>query len=104
MALDYLTILGKHHFFGLVIGIHTHHNTSVVTSVDVECVFSKGCIFLSHLCSCLSIQSMHTLMCVGEWSKLGYMKDKDIRAVTTLPEVEGKEEVPQENWDVIMSE
>ena len=104
MALDYLTIPGKHRFFGLVMGIHIHHNTSVATSVDVERVFSKGRIFLSHLRSRLSVQSTRALMCVGEWSKLGYVKDKDIRAVTTLPEVEGEEEEPQENWDAIMSE
>jgi hypothetical protein len=71
------------------------------TSVDVERVFSKGRILLSHLCSRLSVQSTWALMCVGAWSLLGFMKDKDIRAVTTLPEIEGEEKELGVNWDAI---
>jgi hypothetical protein len=37
-------------------------------------------------------------MCVGNWSLLGYIKDKDIQAVTTLPEVD--EEVLSRRLDV----
>lgn len=46
------------------------------------------------------MQSTHTLLCVGSWSLLGYVKDIDITAVTILPEVEGdKEEEFEEGWD-----
>ena len=31
-------------------------------------------------------------MCLGNWSLLGFVKDKDIYAVTVQPEVEGEEE------------
>ncbi|KIL55791.1 hypothetical protein M378DRAFT_54282, partial [Amanita muscaria Koide BX008] len=48
------------------------------TSVNVERIFSKGRILLSHLRSHLSVQSTRALMCVGAWSLLGYVKDKDI--------------------------
>jgi hypothetical protein len=35
---------------------------------------------------------MRALMCVGEWSELGYVKDEDIKTATANPEVEGEEE------------
>lgn len=71
------------------------------TSVDVECVFSKGRVLLSHVCSCLSVQSTHALMCVRAWSLLGFVKDVDVRAVTALPEIEGEEGELDVNWDAI---
>ena len=43
--------------------------TSIVaTSVDVERVFSKGRILLSHVRNRLSVQSTWALMCLGAWS------------------------------------
>jgi hypothetical protein len=72
--------------------------------VDVERVFSKGWILLSHLRSCLLVQSTQALMCVGAWSLLGYVKDGDVRAATKLPEVDGEEEELQKDWDVISLE
>ena len=40
-------------------------------------------------------------MCVGNWSSLGYVKDKDIYAVTVQEEVEGDEEDLPDGWDKI---
>jgi hypothetical protein len=40
-------------------------------------------------------------MCLGGWSQLGYVKDKDIFAITEQPEVEGKEEELPDGWDAI---
>ena len=71
------------------------------TSVDVEHVFSKGRILLSHVRSRLSVQSTWALMCVGAWSLLGFVKDVDVRVATTLPEIEGEEEELDANWDAI---
>lgn len=71
------------------------------TSVDVERVFSKGRILLSHIRSRLSVQSTRALMCVGAWSKLGFVKDKDVIEATRLPEIEGDEEEPAMDWDTI---
>lgn len=75
--------------------------TLVATSVDVERVFSMGRIILSHLRSRLSVQSTRALICVGAWSKLGYVRDRDVRAVTMLPEVDGEEEELCSDWDTI---
>jgi hypothetical protein len=77
--------------------------SSVATSVDVERVFSKGQILLSHLRNRLSVQSTRALMCLGAWSLMGYVRDSDVKAVTMLPDLkEDEEEEPlEENWDVI---
>jgi hypothetical protein len=41
-------------------------------------------------------------MCIGNWSKLGYVRDKDVLAVAMLPDVEGDEEEPLlDGWDAI---
>ena len=71
------------------------------TSVDVEHVFSKGRVLLSHVRSRLSVQSTRALMCVGAWSLLGFVKDVDVRAATALPEIEGEEGELDVNWDAI---
>jgi len=56
----------------------------IATSTDVKHVFSQGRILLSHIRNRLSSQSIHALMCLGGWNRLGLVKDKDIFAVTTL--------------------
>ena len=76
----------------------------LATSVNVECVFSKGRILLSHLRSRLSVQSTRALMCLGVWSRMGYVKDTDVKSATILPEVDGEEEELAENWDRIVFE
>jgi hypothetical protein len=40
-------------------------------------------------------------MCLGVWSKMGYVKDTDMKSATILPEVDGEEEELAENWDRI---
>lgn len=76
----------------------------LATSVNVERVFSKGRILLSHLRSRLSVQSTRALMCLGVWSKMGYVKDTDVKSATILPEVDGEEEELAKNWDRIVFE
>ena len=73
----------------------------IATSMDVECVFSQGRLLLLHIRNHLSSQSICALMCLGGWSQLGLVKDKDIFAVTTLAEIEGDEEALDKGWDAI---
>ncbi|KIM65712.1 hypothetical protein SCLCIDRAFT_22590 [Scleroderma citrinum Foug A] len=63
MALNYLTI--------------------PATSIDVECLFSKGHILIPHLHNRLSIQSIRALLCLGSWSVLGYVKNNDVKQVVS---------------------
>ena len=76
---------------------------NAATSVDVERVFSLGCILLSHVHSRLSTQSTQALMCVGAWSLLGYVKDFDIKSVVSSAEipVDEKEDELAYDWDAI---
>jgi hypothetical protein len=100
MALDYLTIPGK--AFGRLPDVILIVDCQTATSTDVERVFSQGRILLSHIRNRLSSQSTRALMCLGSWSRLGFVKDKDIFAVTVEPEVEGDEEELPEGWDAIV--
>ncbi|PPQ88236.1 hypothetical protein CVT25_005286 [Psilocybe cyanescens] len=82
MALDYLSI--------------------PATSVDVEHVFSRGRILLSHLRNRTSPQTTRALMCLQVWSILGYVKNKDMLSVTRLPETQGDDDEDlDDGWDDI---
>jgi hypothetical protein len=71
------------------------------TSVDVERIFSRGRLILSHVRSRLSAQTTRALLCLGSWSLLGLVKDKDVTAVTCKPDLEGEERELDEGWDDI---
>ncbi|TFY50404.1 hypothetical protein EVJ58_g11062 [Rhodofomes roseus] len=51
------------------------------TSVAVERLFSKGRIFISHLRNGLSAASIRALLCLNNWSTLGFIKDEDVMSV-----------------------
>ncbi|SJL03663.1 uncharacterized protein ARMOST_16509 [Armillaria ostoyae] len=79
------------------------------TSVDVERVFSRGRILLSHIRNRLSAQSTRALLCLGQWSLHGYVHDDDILAAAALPEVpdgEGEDGdfLMPDGWDLIESD
>ena len=71
------------------------------TSVDVERTFSQGRLLLSHVRGRLSVQSTRALLCLGGWSKMGLVKDDDVKAVARLPEVDGEEEELALDWDAL---
>ena len=73
------------------------------TSVAVERVFSRGRILLSHLRNRLSAQSVHALLCLGDWSRLNLISDADIQAITSIPEDKNEETIEEweDGWDRI---
>lgn len=71
------------------------------TSVDVERTFSQGRLLLSHIRNRLSVQSTRALLCLGVWSLMGYVKDKDLKAATVLPEADSNEKDLAYDWDAI---
>jgi hypothetical protein len=87
MALDYLSIPGMCIMTSPIVDLAT----PTATSVDVERVFSKGRLVLSHVRNGLSVQSTRALMCLGTWSKMGLVKDKDLIEAGRLPDVDGDE-------------
>lgn len=70
----------------------------------MERTFSKGHILLSHLRNRLSAESTRALICLGVWSKLGYVRDSDVRAETLQPVIEGEETSDEliDGWDDII--
>jgi len=74
---------------------------TIATSVDVECIFSRGHLVLLHVCSHLAVQSTCVSFCVGLWSSQGLVKDGDIKAALDPDEVNGEEAELALNWDAI---
>lgn len=67
----------------------------VATSVDVERIFSKGRILLSHLCNGLEPSTVCSLLCLGEWIEAGIVTDKDlVAAVNGLDDL-----IDADSWD-----
>ncbi|XP_006454489.1 hypothetical protein AGABI2DRAFT_62088, partial [Agaricus bisporus var. bisporus H97] len=52
--------------------------THSASSVDVECMFQKARIVLSDLQNRLAVQTMCSLLCVGEWIRAGMVAEKDL--------------------------
>jgi len=75
---------------------------SLATSVDVECVFSKGRLLLSHVRNRLTVDSTWALLCLGEWSRLGFVHKEDLQAAAVLPELKEEEEVLPEDFDIVL--
>ncbi|KIK11299.1 hypothetical protein PISMIDRAFT_122933 [Pisolithus microcarpus 441] len=77
------------------------------TSIDVKCLFSKGRVLMPYLCNCLSSQTMHVLLCLGHWSKLGLIKDEDPhKVISEQPELPGDDLAELEladGWDKIVT-
>lgn len=103
MALDYLSIPGmcSHNFIRAAV-LNLNYHTLAATSVDVERVFSKGRLVLSHIRNGLSVQSTRASMCLGNWSRMGLVMDKDVMEATKLPDVSGREEELASDWDEVV--
>jgi len=48
------------------------------------------------------VQTTRALLCLGGWSLLGLVKDKDVTTVTCKPDLEGEEQELEEGWDDII--
>ena len=75
-------------------------STSTATSIDVECLFSRGHLLLSHVCSRLSVQLTRALLSLGIWSELNLVKNTDVNEVSELQDAE-KERGLEDGWDKI---
>ncbi len=61
--------------------------------MDIECLFSRGNLILSHTYSRLSVASTRALLCLGSWSLLGLVRDEDVEAVTWMDDVDAQVEL-----------
>ena len=70
------------------------------SSVAVKCVFSKGCLLISHVCNCLSAQLTCALLCLGYWSKLDYIKLDNLNTAS-LPDAKNDEDWLDDDWSIV---
>jgi hypothetical protein len=40
-------------------------------------------------------------MCLGVWSRMGYVRDEDVNAVAIMPDLDGEEDLLVPGWDSI---
>ncbi|KAF8166727.1 hypothetical protein K438DRAFT_1451449, partial [Mycena galopus ATCC 62051] len=62
------------------------------TLVYVERQFSRGRLLVSSIRNRLSAQSIRKLMCLGCWSRQGFVEEDDFKVVANIPMVEEQEE------------
>lgn len=67
----------------------------------MERVFSQGRLLLPYIRNRLSSESTRALLCLGDWSRRGLVKDADIKAAALLPDVSGEEPPLATGWDNI---
>ena len=93
MARDYLCIPGE--FLLLKINVFSNPYLSA-TSIDVERLFSKGRLILSHVRNRLSAGTTRELLCLNNWIGQGLVTSEDLKEAASLPEVlddcQGKEQ------------
>ncbi|KAG1758938.1 hypothetical protein EDD22DRAFT_783244, partial [Suillus occidentalis] len=58
---------------------------------------TSGHLILSHVYSCLNVQSTCALLCLGYWSQLGLVKNEDVLAISNLGDVVDDEELELKN-------
>jgi hypothetical protein len=91
MAIDYLTIPGN--VVGYFVCFTSLTCCVAATSIDVEHLFSRGCLILPHMHNQLAVTSARALLCLYSWSLKGLVRDEDVVAVGLLDEVEGRIEL-----------
>jgi hypothetical protein len=57
------------------------------TSIDVERLFSKGRLILSHVRNRLSAGTTRELLCLNNWTGQGLVKMEDLKEAARLPDV-----------------
>lgn len=86
MGIDYLSIPGTLYHYLCLSSLLTCYSSISATSVEVERVFSKGRLLLSHLRNRLSASSTRASLCLGSWSRMGLVRDSDILGETVKEE------------------
>ena len=69
----------------------------------MERIFSQGRLLLPYVRNRLTSESTRALLCIGEWSKRGLVKDADIKVAALQPGLDCLREPPlTAGWDNIV--
>ncbi len=99
MARDYLCIPGT---FVVLQNISILIFYYSATSIDVERLFSKGRLILSHVRNRMSAGTTRELLCLNNWSKQGLVKMEDLKAAASLPEVSEDNAAGEQEFDMVL--
>jgi hypothetical protein len=66
-----------------------------------ERAYNQRWLLLSHIRNRLSAQSTCALLCLGAWSKIGYVDLDDLNVAASLPDVTAEETWTNDEWDVV---
>ena len=75
----------------------------LATSIDVERLFSRGRLTLSHIRNRLSVQTTRAILCLNSWSPMELVEDNDVLKVAQqedIPEDQEESEL-EDGWDAI---
>ena len=97
MARDYLTIPGKYSLFYSL----PYRRKMLASSVAVERVFSKGRLLMSHIRNRLSGDSTRALLCLGAWTKSGFVETLDLKHAASLPDAKDDDQWPEDEFMVV---
>ena len=70
------------------------------STVAVERVFSKGRLIMSHVRNRLSPDSSQALLCLGAWTRAGYVQASDLKYAASQPDAKDDEPWPEDDWIV----
>ena len=104
---EWLSIIFRYQVCGFRVyesAVNSANFESLATSIDVERIFSRGRLLLSHTRSRLSMQTTRAVLCVGQWCVQKLVKTEDVVAVSKLNDEEGDEEEMEDGWDMIKIE
>lgn len=66
----------------------------------IERVFSKGRLVMSHIRNWLSADTTRALLCLGAWTKAGYVEAADLKYAASQPDTKDDEDWPDDKWIV----
>ena len=52
-------------------------------TVDIKWIFNCDYLLLFYICNWLSAETMQAILCIGKWSCIEFIKDKDMLKVTS---------------------
>jgi len=58
-------------------------------------------LLISHIHNQLSAQSTQALLCLGAWSKAGYVENGDLSVAASFPDAKEGETWSDDDWEVV---
>ena len=70
----------------------------LASSVAIKHVFSKGQLMMSHIHNQLSANTIWALLCLGAWTKAGYVEAANLKYAASQPDTKDDEDWLDAKW------